>query len=247
MALKEMEKILSKCRKKEKFERRNRKKEQVHDKKNYNKRSSKAAVATWKDSSDEDTNDNAERTLIEIRESEDEPDEESEISFLEFKDKIKLLSKDRLSELLLTLIDESKNISSEKEQLLKECNFLKGECKNLEINVCKTEKENTALKNQVHELDTTVLELRSENIKLKLGIGKEIASDIQLNLEDDLRKVKDELYKKEENVRVMKEDLTKVKHELDRTCPSEGELPNIVHGEWLLKAYDRKQEPVPFT
>ncbi|XP_070031955.1 uncharacterized protein [Nicotiana tomentosiformis] len=133
--------------KKEKSERRNRKKEQVHDKKNYNKRSSKEVVATWKDCSDEDTNDNAERTLIAIRESEDEPDKESEIK------------------------------------------------------------------------------LRSENIKLKLGTRKEIASDIQLNLEDDLRKVKDELYKKEENVRVLKEDLTKIKHELDRTCPSEGEQP----------------------
>ena len=33
--------------KKEKSERRNRKKEQVHDKKNYNKRSSKAMVSTW--------------------------------------------------------------------------------------------------------------------------------------------------------------------------------------------------------
>ncbi|XP_070053338.1 spindle pole body component 110-like [Nicotiana tomentosiformis] len=175
-------------------------------------------VATWKDSSDEDIDDSVERALIAIRESKDELDEESEISFLDLKDKIKLLSKDRLLELLLTLIDESKNICSEKEQLLKECNFLKAECKNLEINICKIEKENTALKNQVHALDTVVLELRSKNVKLKLGTEKEITSDIQLNLEDGLRKVKDELYKKEENVRALKEDLTKVKHELDRTC-----------------------------
>nr|XP_033510398.1 uncharacterized protein LOC117275157 [Nicotiana tomentosiformis] len=37
-------------------------------------------VATWKDSSDEDTDDNVERALMAIRESEDEPDEESKIS-----------------------------------------------------------------------------------------------------------------------------------------------------------------------
>ncbi|XP_070039292.1 uncharacterized protein [Nicotiana tomentosiformis] len=188
--------------KKESSKRRNRKKEQVHDKKKYNKGPSKAMVDAWEDISDKDIDDDdAERALIAIQESEDEPEEESEISFLGLKDKIKFLFKDRLSELLLTLIDESKNISSEKEQLSKEC---------------------------VHALDTSVLELRSRNLKLKLGAGKEIASGTQLSLEEDLGKVKDELYKRDELVRTLKEDLNKFKHELDRTCKWNREKGEII-------------------
>nr|XP_016508131.1 PREDICTED: uncharacterized protein LOC107825740 [Nicotiana tabacum] len=71
---------------------------------------------------------------------------------------------------------------------------------------------------EVHALDTTILELRYGNLKLKLGIGKTIAGDTQLTLEENVGKMKDELYKRDEHVRVLKEDMYKVKHELDRTC-----------------------------
>ncbi|XP_070039127.1 uncharacterized protein [Nicotiana tomentosiformis] len=153
---------------KEISKRRNKKKKHVHDKKKYNKGTSKAIVAAWEECSDEDIDnddddddndddDDTERALIAIQESEDKPDEESEI-------------------------------------------------------------KNIVLKNKVHAIDTTVLELRSNNLKLKLGIGKEIASVTQLTLEKDIGKVKDELYKRDEHVRVLTEDLNKVKHELDRTC-----------------------------
>ncbi|XP_070056524.1 COP1-interactive protein 1-like [Nicotiana tomentosiformis] len=181
-------------------------------------------VAYWEKYSDEDIDDDdnddddTEQALIAIQESEDKPDKESEISLLDLKDKIKFLSKNRLSELLLTLIDESKNISSEKEQLSKECNFLKSKCKNLKIRACETGKENTILKNHIHVLDAIVLELRSDNLKLKLGTCKEIASVTQLTLEKDFGKIKDELYKRDEHVIILTEDPNKVKHELDKTC-----------------------------
>ncbi|XP_070032036.1 uncharacterized protein [Nicotiana tomentosiformis] len=74
------------------------------------------------------------------------------------------------------------------------------------------------LKNQVHALESTVLKLRSENLKLKLGIGKNTADHTQLTLKENVGKMKDELYKRDEQVRILKEDLSKVKHELDKTC-----------------------------
>ncbi|XP_070010149.1 uncharacterized protein [Nicotiana sylvestris] len=91
-------------------------------------------------------------------------------------------------------------------------------CKNLELRASESESKNSKLKNQVHELDTTVLELRFENLKLKFGTGKKKADHTQLTLEENVGKMKYELYKRDEQIRVLKEDLNKVKHELDRTC-----------------------------
>ncbi|XP_070025436.1 uncharacterized protein [Nicotiana sylvestris] len=73
-------------------------------------------------------------------------------------------------------------------------------------------------KSEVLELDTTVLDLRSENLKLKLGTGKNKADHTYLTLEENLEKIKDEFYKRDEQIRVIKEDLSKVKHEPNQTC-----------------------------
>nr|XP_016473148.1 PREDICTED: uncharacterized protein LOC107795086 [Nicotiana tabacum] len=128
----------------------------------------KIITKDFKNSTNEGSDDDDdEQALMAIGESEEEPDEEPKVKFLELKDKIKFLSKERLSEVLLALIEESEDVSSEKEQLSKECVILKVECKNLEIKACETEKENTVLKNQVLALDATVFELRSEHLKLK--------------------------------------------------------------------------------
>ncbi|XP_070018048.1 uncharacterized protein [Nicotiana sylvestris] len=200
--------------KKERAERRNRKKERVHPKKN--KESTKAMVAAWGESSNEDSKDEDgdEQALMDIGES----DEESKVSVIHFKEKIKFLSKESLSELLLDFIDESEVINNEKEQLSKECVILKANCKNLELRASESDIKNIELKNQVLELDTTVLELRPETLKLRLGIGKKKADHTYLTLEENLGKMKDELYKRDEHIRVLKEYISKVKHELDRTC-----------------------------
>ncbi|XP_070039137.1 uncharacterized protein [Nicotiana tomentosiformis] len=179
-------------RKKEKTERRNMKKEQVQPKKSNNKRSTKAMVAAWGESSDND--DGEEQALMAIGES----DEEIEVSVIHLKDKIKLLSKERLYEILLELIDESEDVNNEKEQLSKECMILKVKCKNLELTVSEIVCKNIVLKNQVHALDSIALELRSKSLKLKLGIGKRIADHTQLTLEENACKMKDELYKRDE-------------------------------------------------
>ncbi|XP_070020007.1 uncharacterized protein [Nicotiana sylvestris] len=172
-------------------------------------------VVAWGKSSDEDLEDETgdEQALMAIGESNDE----QEVSVIHLKDKIKFLSKERLSELLLDFIDESKVINNDKEQLSRECVILNTKCKNLELRASESDK-NTELKNQVLKLDTIVLELRSKNLKLKLGTGKKKADHTHLTLEENLGKMKDELYKKDEQIRVLKEDLVKVKHELDRTC-----------------------------
>ncbi|XP_070035725.1 intracellular protein transport protein USO1-like [Nicotiana tomentosiformis] len=180
--------------KKERSERRNKKKEQVHPKKN--KGSTKAMVAAWGESSDEDSDDEDEdeQALMAIGES----DEESEVSIIHVNDKIKFLSKERLSELLLDFIDESEDINNEKKQLSKECVILKAKCKNLELRISEIVSENTALKNQVHAFESNVLELRSKNLKLKLGTSKKTAGCTELTLEENIGKLKDELYKKDE-------------------------------------------------
>ncbi|XP_070026491.1 uncharacterized protein [Nicotiana sylvestris] len=169
-----------------------------------NKGSTKAMVVAWVESSNEDSKgeDEDEQALMVIGES----DEESEVSIIHLKDKIKFLSKERLSELLLDFIDESEDLNNEKEQLSKECVILKAKCKNLGLRASKSESKNAELKNQVHELDTNVLELRSENLKLKLGTGKKKFDHTQLTLEENIEKMKDELYKRDEQIRVLKED-----------------------------------------
>ncbi|XP_070010729.1 WEB family protein At5g16730, chloroplastic-like [Nicotiana sylvestris] len=147
-----------------------------------------------------------------------ESNEESEVSINHLKDKIKFLSKERLSELLLDFIDESEDLNNDKEQLSKDCVILKAMFKNLELRDSKRDSKNVELKNQVHKLDTTILELRSINLKLKLGTGKKKDDHTQHILEENLGKMKDELYRRDEQIRVLKKDLNKVKHELNRTC-----------------------------
>ncbi|XP_070017058.1 uncharacterized protein [Nicotiana sylvestris] len=157
----------------------NKKKEQVQPKRN--KGSTKAMVVAWEETSDDDLEDEAgdEQALMAIRES----DDEQEVSVIHLKDKIKFLSKERLSELLLDFIDESEVINNEKEQLSRECVFLKAKCKNLESRANESDSKNAELKNQVLELDTSVLELRSEHLKLKLGACKKKVDHTHLTLE----------------------------------------------------------------
>ncbi|XP_070025763.1 uncharacterized protein [Nicotiana sylvestris] len=142
--------------KKERAKRRNRKKEQVQPKKN--KGSTKAMVAAWGESSDEDSEgkDGDEQALMAIGEF----DEESEVSIIHLKDKIKLLSKERLSELLLDFIDEYEDLNNEKEQLSKECVILNAKCKKLKLRDSESESKNVELKNQ----NLPPLPLRSDEL-----------------------------------------------------------------------------------
>ncbi|XP_070013738.1 uncharacterized protein [Nicotiana sylvestris] len=113
---------------------------------------------------------------------------------------------------------KEQDLNNEKVQLSKECVILKAKCKNLELRASESESKNAELKNQVHELDITILELRSESLKLKLRTGKKKTDHAQLTLEENVGKMKDELYKRDEQIRVLKQDLNKVKYELYRTC-----------------------------
>ncbi|XP_070028781.1 uncharacterized protein [Nicotiana sylvestris] len=131
--------------------------------------------------------------------------------------------------------------SDEESELSKECVILKATCKNLEIRASESDSKNAELKNQILELDTIVLEIRSENLKLKLGTGKKKADHTQLTLEENLGKIKDELYKRDEQIRVLKEDLSKGKrvnniYIVDLSILSENELTclNMLDNDSLL-------------
>ncbi|XP_070044931.1 uncharacterized protein [Nicotiana tomentosiformis] len=68
-------------------------------------------------------------------------------------------------------------------------------------------KRNSCLKN-VHALESTILKLRYENLKLKLGTGKKIVDHTLLTLEENVGKMKDRLYKRDEqNQFLSREDL----------------------------------------
>ncbi|XP_070004877.1 intracellular protein transport protein USO1-like [Nicotiana sylvestris] len=147
-------------------------------------------VVAWGETSNEDSKDEAgdEQALMAIGESNDE----QEVSVLHLKDKIKFLSKERLSELLLDFIDESEVTNNEKEDLSREFVILKAKCKNLESRANESDSKNAELKNQVLELDTSVLELRSENLKLKLGTGPSEGKHPNVEHEDEaIGQVKD--------------------------------------------------------
>ncbi|XP_070013950.1 uncharacterized protein [Nicotiana sylvestris] len=99
----------------------------------------------YKCDEDFEDEDGDEQELMAIGESDDEP----EVSMIHLKDKIKFLSKESLSELLLDFIDESEVINNEREQLSKECVILKDKCKNLELRASESDSKNAELKNQV--------------------------------------------------------------------------------------------------
>ncbi|XP_070029927.1 uncharacterized protein [Nicotiana sylvestris] len=104
-------------------------------------------VAAWGKPSYEDSEDEVgdEQALMDIGESADE----QEVSVIHLKDKIKFLSKERLSELLLDFIVESEVINNEKEQLSRECVILKAKGKNLEFKASESDSKNAELKSQV--------------------------------------------------------------------------------------------------
>ncbi|XP_070026094.1 uncharacterized protein [Nicotiana sylvestris] len=150
--------------------------------------STKAMVAAWGETSDEYLEDEAQEEQALMAIG--ESDDEQEVSILHLKNKITFLSKEKLAELLLDFIDESEIINNKKEVLSRECVILKAKCKSLESRANESDNTNAKLKNQVLELDN----------------------------KENLGKMKDELYKKDELIKVLEEDLGKVKHELDRTC-----------------------------
>ncbi|XP_070004638.1 uncharacterized protein [Nicotiana sylvestris] len=121
-------------------------------------------VATWGESSDEESEseDGYEQALMEI----EEYNEESEVSIIHLKDKINFLSKERLSELLLDFIDESKDLNNKKEQLSKESVILKAKCKNLELRASESERS----KNQFLSLE----DLEGGNVSFGNGKNGEI-------------------------------------------------------------------------
>ncbi|XP_070014366.1 uncharacterized protein [Nicotiana sylvestris] len=133
-----------------------------------------AMVAAWGESSDDDdddddNDDDDERALMAIGES----DEETEVSVLHLKDKINFLSKERLSELILELIDESDDVHE------------------LGTTVLELRSENLKLKLGIGKktADHTQLTLEENIGKMKYELHKR---DVRI-LEEDLSKVKHEL------------------------------------------------------
>ena len=138
--------------------------------KKKNKEKEQAMYAAWGTGSSDMYEDVEKLALMAIEESDAEPEsdsEETEVNFLNLKDKLAKFSKKKLSLLLLASIDKSQELVNTKSQLLASLSSLKFE--HIDLN-----KNKLDLQDKIKQLETQNLELRTKNSKLKvLGKGKE--------------------------------------------------------------------------
>ena len=135
-----------------------------------------------------------------------EPDSQSdiekkEVSLLDLKNKLKFFSKKKLSSLILTLIDNVQELDENKDQLLASLASLKFEYIDLEKINSDLKKENQFLKEQVQQLDSCTLALKSEILKQSVtrnGKGKN--SGDQIRCDQDLKRLKDEMFSERKNL-----------------------------------------------
>ncbi|XP_069154593.1 uncharacterized protein [Solanum lycopersicum] len=148
--------------------------------------------------------------LMAIEESdvEHEPDsEETEVNFLNLKDKLVKFSKKKLSFLLLASINKIQELVNTKIQLLASLSSLKFE--HIGLN-----KNKHDLEGKIKQLEFHNQELRTENLKLKV-LGKENGGELSYQkLEVD--KLKDNLKLEKENSRRINLELTRIRSYLER-------------------------------
>ena len=146
--------------------------------------------------------------LMAIEESDAEPEsdsEETEVNFLNLKDKLVKFSKKKLSLLLLASIDKIQELVNTKSQLLASRSSLKFE--HIDLN-----KNKLDLQEKIKQLETQNLELRTKNSKLKV-LGKEKEGELpDQKLEVD--KLKNNLRLEKENCKRI--NLTRMRSDLER-------------------------------
>ncbi|XP_075083606.1 uncharacterized protein LOC142167341 [Nicotiana tabacum] len=188
----------------------------------------KQALAYWGDSSSESEgeDDQGDSSMMVVdngsseyepifalmaKSDDDEEKEEDEVSFLDVQRNLKTYSKKKLMSLANVLIDAYHSLINEKNTLIEEIGDIKQERDDMVVfivdlkeQVEEVTKENTLMKNQMKEwMDTPK--------------GKEVASEAQLELESELKKVKASLVVELEKNRQLHKDLKRVKNDLDKS------------------------------
>lgn len=178
--------------------------EQVHKKGG----TSKAMMAGFQDSEDEKSDDDL--ALMALEDSESEEDVELFVSKL--KREVKNMLRKKLVKVFHTVLNKLGSIRDSKDQLHDEIDSLGNELKKAVIKNDTLKRTNCMLKEQVFTLESTVQKLQSEIVEARTNEkGKGIANSHQLIAEENLKDTVDELLKKNEKIRSLKEDSVKTK------------------------------------
>ena len=155
----------------------------------YAKRLSKAMLAAWGDTSDEDEVSEGEEAAVALMAiGESDTDEEALDSLAELKGKVSVLTKAKLEELFLTLIDEYDSMNAEN------C-MLQDACADLKRDIRKLEQENESLENHksVVDIENLVLNKDLDDLKKSLSMKEAEFSAAYLKLETESLKLKERL------------------------------------------------------
>ena len=153
------------------------------------KRFSKAMLAAWGDTSDEDEVSEGEEAAVALMAiGESDTDEEALDSLAELKGKVSVLTKAKLEELFLTLIDEYDSMNAEN------C-MLQDACADLKRDIRKLEQENESLENHksVVDIENLVLNKDLDDLKKSLSMKEAEFSAAYLKLETESLKLKERL------------------------------------------------------
>ncbi|XP_070053638.1 uncharacterized protein [Nicotiana tomentosiformis] len=135
---------------------------------------------------------------------EEEDKEEDEVSFLDVQRNLKTYSKKKLMSLKNVLIDAYHSLINEKNALIEEVGNIEQERDDMVVFI-------VDLKEQVKEVTRENTLLKNQTKKwMDIPKGKEVASEAQLELESELKKVKTSLVVELEKNRQLQEELKKV-------------------------------------
>ncbi|XP_019237318.1 PREDICTED: uncharacterized protein LOC109217516 [Nicotiana attenuata] len=185
----------------------------------------KQALADWGDSSSESEGeddqgdasmmvvDNEYESIFALmaKSDDDEDKEEDEVSFFDVQRNLKTYSNKKWMSLANVLIDSFHSLINEKNALIEEIGDIEQERDDMVVSV-------VDLKEQVEEVTREHNLLKKQTIKwMDNTKGKEVASEVQLELESELKKVKTSLVAELEKNRQFQEDLKRVKNDLDKS------------------------------
>ncbi|XP_070037073.1 uncharacterized protein [Nicotiana tomentosiformis] len=180
----------------------------------------KQALAAWRDSySESESEDDQGDTSVMAIENEsseydsifalmaksdnDEDKEEDEVNFFNIQRNLKIYSQKKLMSLANVLIDAYHSLINEKKSLTEEISDVKQERDDMVVTILN-------LKEQVEEVTRENILLKNQMEKwMNNPKGKEAASEAQLDLDNELKKVKTSLATELEKNRELQEDLKK--------------------------------------
>lgn len=206
-------------------------------------------MAAWGDSSDENDesqDEEAELALMEKNDSEIEDDEVGEESLSHLKSKVHGLSKAKLEDLLLTLMNEFDDLNFENSRLKENCSALKRNNKTLERNKQELIHANEILIVEKGKLELKALSLNKEVHELKCLLStKENAQEFEsLRLENENLDLKSQLENSQCKVKDLGNKLSKTISELAENRKWNSSSMAL---DWLNSHHNRSKKGLGFV